>query len=177
MRGEEQVEFASAFCSELEEGSGGGVRRVRVESRVTEGVSPFAKKTEGALDHFFGGVSMANVNHLVAPPGAHGGRWHMRHEFGERLHGADGGSAEGECLFKATSDGVETHGRVELALDGVQFLDPAGEAFWPANREPHRGVVEVGVRVDEAREEGCFAHLANGSAGLEGRDAILFPMT
>lgn len=101
----------------------------------------------------------------------------MGHEFGKRLHGADGGRSESERFFEAAADGVEAHGRIELPLDGVQFLDPAGETFWPANGEPHRGVVEVGVCVNETGQEGDVAHFLDGGVVRQEGQAMVLPST
>ncbi len=129
---------------------------------MTEGVAPFAEEAESPFDDLFGCVAVADVNHFVAPPRTHGWRGNVGHEFRERLHGADGGGSESERFLESAANGVQAHGRIELPLDGVQFLDPAGETFWPANGKPHRGVVEVGVCVNETWQEGNVTHFLNG---------------
>ncbi len=138
-----------------------------VEAGVAEGVLPISEESEGSLDDLFRGVPMANIDHFVAPPGADGWRGDVRHQLGEGLHGAEGGCAKSERFFEAASDGIEAHGRVELSFDGVQFLNPAGETFRAADGEAHRGIVQVGMRVDETRQEGYWAEGCDGGGGSQ----------
>ena len=173
--GEEQVKLISTLCGELEKRCGGSVGRVRIQSGLTQRVAPIAEEAEGTFDHLFWGVSVSNIDHLVAPPRSNG-RWgHMGHKLRERLHGADCGCSESERFFEPSADGVEAHCWVELPFDGVQFLNPVSETLRSADGEAHRRVIEVGMCVDETGQEGGGTHVQNRRVRRERGHAILVP--
>ena len=124
------------------------------EAEAVERIGAMLEKRERAADHIVRGDAVADVDHLVEPPGADRRR-------AELQSSAPGKASMLQTLVvpqrrssaKPRCDRREIIVAVEAALERIDALDPGGETLRRRDRVPHHRVVEMAVRVDQPRQQ------------------------
>ena len=164
--GDEHAILPGDGAGKLVKLGGGGVGGVRAEAEAAEPFGMFAEEDAGAFHEVFGGDALADVDHLVEPPGADGWPREAVHELGEGFDVEDGGRAPFAKLCKAVPNGFEVVFVIKGALESVEPLDPCGKTAWRLNGAPEHRVVEMAVGVDESGHQDLLAQV-DDSAGVE----------